>query len=68
MTAPINLLSGTDEVGKPVNQQDLAAQTQDDESVGRVDDSLGPSVGVAAARLLQLEPETERWGCIAREW
>ncbi len=47
-----NLLSGTDEAGKPVNQQDLAAQTQDDESFGRVDDSLGPSVGVAAARLL----------------
>ncbi len=68
MTAPTNLLSGTDEAGKPVNQQDLAAQTQDDESFGRVDDSLGPSVGVAAARLLELEPETERWRCIAREW
>ena len=52
----------------PVNQQSLAAQTQPDESMARIDDSPGPSVGVAAARALELEPEKERWRCIAREW
>jgi hypothetical protein len=30
--------------------------------------SQPPSVGVAAARLLEVEPEKERWRCIARDW
>jgi protein SMG6 len=34
----------------------------------RIDDSPVPSVGVAAARLLESEPEKERWRQIAREW
>ncbi|KAF8892624.1 hypothetical protein BD779DRAFT_1610166 [Infundibulicybe gibba] len=46
-------------------------------AVGDSSDSLGaaplvpvdsPSVGVAAARLLDVEPEKERWRCIAKEW
>ncbi|KAM6500746.1 hypothetical protein JOM56_003760 [Amanita muscaria] len=34
----------------------------------RIDDSPSPSVGVAAARLLDVEPEKELWRSIAREW
>ena len=34
----------------------------------RIDDSPSPSVGVAAARLWELEPEKERWRNIARDW
>jgi len=30
--------------------------------------SLTPSVGVAAARLLEVEPDKERWRSIARDW
>ncbi|KAI5124523.1 hypothetical protein M0805_003047 [Coniferiporia weirii] len=67
MTAPSSATSGTGEF-TPVNQQALAAQTQPDESLARIDDSPGPSVGVAAARALELEPEKERWRCIARDW
>src|SRR5882762_3707621 len=34
----------------------------------RIDDSPSPSVGLAAAKLLDVEPEKERWRCIARDW
>ena len=34
----------------------------------RIDDSPSPSVGLAAARLLDVEPDKERWRCIARDW
>jgi protein SMG6 len=66
MTNPLPALKTGEFV--PVNEQALAAQTQPDESMAPVDESPGPSVGVAAARLLELEPEKERWRCIARDW
>lgn len=66
MTAPQNPLTGGDFT--PVNQTALAAQTQPETTIARIDDSPGPSVGVAAARALELEPEKERWRCIARQW
>ena len=34
----------------------------------RIDDSPSPSIGLAAARLLDVEPEKERWRNIARDW
>ncbi|KAF5365760.1 hypothetical protein D9758_003172 [Tetrapyrgos nigripes] len=34
----------------------------------RIDDSPSPSVGPAAARALEVEPEKERWRTIARGW
>ncbi|EEB89113.1 hypothetical protein MPER_12830 [Moniliophthora perniciosa FA553] len=34
----------------------------------RIDDSPSPSVGIAAARALEIEPEVERWRTIARDW
>jgi protein SMG6 len=37
-------------------------------SVERDHESPVPSIGVAAARALELEPEKERWRKIAREW
>lgn len=67
MTTPANTLAAAGDF-VPVNQEALAAQTQPDESIARIDDSPGPSVGVAAARAMELEPEKERWRCIARDW
>lgn len=34
----------------------------------RIDDSPSPSIGLAAARLLDIEPEKERWRNVARSW
>ena len=34
----------------------------------RINDSPGPSVGLAAVRLLDVEPEKERWWGILRDW
>ncbi|KAF8911941.1 hypothetical protein CPB84DRAFT_1812127 [Gymnopilus junonius] len=39
-----------------------------DYPAARIDDSPSPSIGVAAARLLDVEPEKERWRNIARDW
>ncbi|KAH6918955.1 hypothetical protein BKA70DRAFT_1458601 [Coprinopsis sp. MPI-PUGE-AT-0042] len=50
-----------------------SAADDDNESVSdspaaRIDDSPSPSVGIVAARSMELEPEKERWRNIAREW
>jgi hypothetical protein len=34
----------------------------------RIDNSPSPSVGLVAAKLLNVKPEKERWRCIARDW
>ncbi|PPR08027.1 hypothetical protein CVT24_010868 [Panaeolus cyanescens] len=39
-----------------------------DAPAARIDDSPSPSIGLAAARLLDVEPEKERWRNIARDW
>jgi protein SMG6 len=43
-------------------------KSMSDHPAARIDDSPSPSIGVAAARLMDLEPEKERWRQIAREW
>ncbi|KAJ7489926.1 hypothetical protein B0H11DRAFT_1046908 [Mycena galericulata] len=46
----------------------LAPKSVSDAPAARIDDSPSPSIGLAAARLLDVEPEKERWRCIARDW
>jgi len=36
--------------------------------VARTDDSPSSGIGVVAARLMDVEPEKERWRNIARDW
>lgn len=36
--------------------------------IARIDESLSPSVGLAAARMIDIEPEKEFWRGIARDW
>ncbi|KAJ6513896.1 hypothetical protein C8R47DRAFT_1092306 [Mycena vitilis] len=45
-----------------------APKSVSDAPAARIDDSPSPSIGLAAARLLDVEPERERWRCIARDW
>lgn len=44
------------------------AKSISDAPAARIDDSPSPSVGLAAARLLDIEPDQERWRGIARDW
>ncbi|KIY51103.1 hypothetical protein FISHEDRAFT_57210 [Fistulina hepatica ATCC 64428] len=44
------------------------AKSVSDAPVAHVGDSPSPSIGPAAARLLVVEPEKERWRYIARDW
>ncbi|KAF8061488.1 hypothetical protein FPV67DRAFT_1703906 [Lyophyllum atratum] len=46
----------------------ISGGSTSDKPAARIDDSPSPSVGIAAARLLDVEPETERWRGIARDW
>ncbi|KAF8964027.1 hypothetical protein BDZ97DRAFT_1904591 [Flammula alnicola] len=45
-----------------------SAKSVSDFPAARIDDSPSPSIGVAAARLMDVEPEKERWRNIARDW
>jgi protein SMG6 len=44
------------------------AKSDSDAPAARIDDSPSPSIGLATARLLEVEPEKERWRNIARDW
>ncbi|KAH9483736.1 Telomerase-binding protein EST1A [Psilocybe cubensis] len=59
--------------GKGIDNETGIATPGSPESVSdappaRIDDSPSPSIGPAAARLIELEPERERWCNIARDW
>ena len=45
-----------------------SVRSSSDLPAARIDDSPSPSIGIAAARLLDVEPEKERWRNIARDW
>ncbi|KIK59672.1 hypothetical protein GYMLUDRAFT_651182 [Collybiopsis luxurians FD-317 M1] len=47
---------------------DSDAKSVSDAPAARIDDSPSPSVGIAAARALELLPEKEQWRVIARDW
>jgi protein SMG6 len=49
---------------KPVGH----AREQGPVVMARIDDSPVPSIGLAAARAMEMEPEKERWRSVAREW
>jgi protein-disulfide isomerase-like protein with CxxC motif len=46
----------------------MPKQVQIEAHKARINDSPSPSVGVVAARLLDVEPEKELWCSIARDW
>jgi protein SMG6 len=63
--------SGTDqpvEGKKETKKSSNSSKSLSDHPAARIDDSPTPSIGVAAARLMDVEPEEERWRQIAREW
>ncbi|KAG1754234.1 hypothetical protein EDB19DRAFT_1665358 [Suillus lakei] len=57
--------------GEPVsakNKSQMSVKSSSDRPAARVDDSPSPSIGVVAARMMDVEPEKERWRSIAKEW
>lgn len=50
------------------SKSQISVKSSSDDPVARIDDSPTPSVGIAAARLMEVGPEKERWRCIAKEW
>ena len=61
--------NGTDpESKKEAKSFSNGTKSLSDQPAARIDDSPSPSIGVVAARLMDVEPEKERWRQIAREW
>ena len=56
------------EVKTKVKRSSGSTKSLNDRPAARIDDSPSPSIGIAAARLMDVEPEMERWRQIAREW
>lgn len=57
--------------GEPVtakSKSQMSVKSSSDRPAARVDDSPSPSIGVVAARMMDVEPEKERWRSIAKEW
>ncbi|KAL4074508.1 hypothetical protein V8B97DRAFT_2092695 [Scleroderma yunnanense] len=46
----------------------VSVKSSSDRPAARIDDSPTPSVGIAAARMMEIGPEKERWRGIAKEW
>jgi len=58
--------SSTDQV--ETKKSSNSTKSLSDRPAARIDDSPSPSIGVAAARMMDVEPEKERWRQIARDW
>lgn len=50
------------------SKSQMSAKSSSDHPAARVDNSPSPSIGVVAARMMDIEPEKERWRSIAKEW
>ncbi|KAF8841181.1 hypothetical protein BDN67DRAFT_928908 [Paxillus ammoniavirescens] len=60
--------SGDNSNGKETTKSQMSVRSTSDRPAARIDDSPTPSVGIVAARMMDVEPEKERWRSIAKEW
>ncbi|KAG1891533.1 hypothetical protein F4604DRAFT_1706903 [Suillus subluteus] len=57
--------------GEPMRAQSksqMSVKSSSDLPAAQVDNSPSPSIGIVAARMMDIEPEKERWRSIAKEW
>lgn len=60
--------SADDEPVRVKSKSQMSVKSSSDHPAARVDNSPSPSIGVVAARMMDVEPEKERWRSIAKEW
>ncbi|KAI6038993.1 hypothetical protein EDC04DRAFT_2868129 [Pisolithus marmoratus] len=58
----------TEETGSKKSKSQISVKSSSVRQAARIDDSPTPSVGIVAARMMEIGPEKERWRCIAKEW
>ena len=63
-----NAASAVDVADPHKSKSHVSVRSSSDRPAARIDDSPTPSVGIVAARLMEVEPEKERWRGIAKEW
>lgn len=57
------------DIGDPQkSKSQISVKSSSDRPAARIDDSPTPSIGIVAARMMEVEPEKERWRGIATEW
>jgi protein SMG6 len=66
--AVLEAAAESSDANEPSRDTSGSAKSVSDAPAARIDDSPSPSIGLAAARLLEVEPEKERWRNIARDW
>ncbi|KAG1756261.1 uncharacterized protein EDB91DRAFT_1091560 [Suillus paluster] len=60
--------STDDEPVTAKSKSQMSVKSSSDRPAARIDDSPSPSVGIVAARMMDVEPEKQRWRSIAKEW
>lgn len=60
--------ASVDDGDKEKSKSQISVRSSSDRPAARIDDSPTPSVGIVAARMMDVEPEKERWRGIAKEW
>ncbi|KAF8559498.1 hypothetical protein OG21DRAFT_1594361 [Imleria badia] len=63
-----NAISSDDPAGSHKSKSQINVTSSSYRPAARIDDSPTPSVGIVAARMMQVEPEKELWRTIAKEW
>ena len=63
-----NAASADDTCDTQKSKSQISVRSSSYRPAARIEDSPTPSVGVVAARMMQVEPEKERWRGIAKEW
>jgi protein SMG6 len=62
-----NAASADDVPDAPKSKSQVSVRSSSYRPAARVDDSPTPSIGIVAARMMQVEPKQERWRGIAKE-
>jgi hypothetical protein len=60
--------SKDDELVAAKSKSQMSVKSSSDRLAARIDESPSPSVGIVAARMMDVEPEKQRWRSIAKEW
>ncbi|OJA21630.1 hypothetical protein AZE42_09745 [Rhizopogon vesiculosus] len=60
--------SENDEPVTAKSKSQMSVKSSSDRPAARIDESPSPSIGIVAARMMDVEPEKQRWRNIAKEW
>ncbi|OAX36866.1 hypothetical protein K503DRAFT_801693 [Rhizopogon vinicolor AM-OR11-026] len=60
--------SENDEPVTAKSKSQMSVKSSSNRPAAQIDESPSPSIGIVAARMMDVEPEKQRWRNIAKEW